>query len=116
MMDGFAGLRTRDKASGMFAFNSIQFCPPSVLLYIDGGVPTGADVDAYKVLEFLGSIAKAATSFIGSPAAVQVAPPSVLLEKPSLPATAYSADGLIARRRKTGPGLTAVQVSAPSVL
>jgi hypothetical protein len=89
-----------------------------VLLYIAGGVPTGADVDAYNVLEFRGSIAKPQTSCL-NPVAVQVAPPSVLLERPSLPKMAYSVDGgpgSIVRKRHRGPGLTTFQVSPPSVL
>src|SRR5258708_5433539 len=116
MTDGFAGLRTRDTATGMFAFNEFQLRPPSMLLYIAGGVPTGAEGDAYKMLELVGSTAKATTSFV-NPVAVQLAPPSVLVEKPSPPPRiAYSADGVIARKRKTGPGLITFQVSAPSVL
>src|SRR6266487_1371560 len=115
MTDGFAGLRTRDPASGMFAFNEFQLRPPSVLLYIAAGVPTGADVDAYNVLGFVGSTAKATTSFV-KPVAVQLAPPSVLVERPTPPRIAYSVEGVIARKRKTGPGLTTLQVSAPSVL
>jgi hypothetical protein len=122
MVDEPAGSRTRAWARGMVVFPESQFCPPSVLLKIAVavGVPPPVGLRwtaAYIVLGFVGSIAKAWTPWL-NPVAVQVAPLSVLMEKPVPPCMAYKVDGVVGAiaRRVTGSELTTFQLCPPSVL
>src|SRR6516162_8620432 len=113
-----SGLKVKDAAAGMVVSAAFQLCPPSVLLKIAGSIPSQEliPVVAYIVLGFVGSIAKSEkpTHCVNCLNAirVQVAPPSVLLERPGLPVlvsrSAYSVGGVvgaIARKLRT-PELT----------
>src|SRR5690349_20461812 len=100
-----SGLKVKDAAGGMIVSTTFQLCPPSVLLKIAGGIPSQAffPAVAYIVLGFVGSIAKSEkpTHCVNwvNPIRVQVAPPSVLLERPGLlvlvSRPAYSVGGVV---------------------
>jgi hypothetical protein len=79
---------------GKLEFIAFQVCPPSALLKVTWSDWLGPDVPVYKMLEFLGSTVKAMILFV-NPVAVQLAPPSVLLDRPAPKRIAYNVDGLI---------------------